>query len=142
MQWEARDAGLLTRAVRRLATLRHEQPVLRQRRFLHGRFTSRSTGLADVAWLDTDAAPMGEGAWHAGDARFLALLLAVDPGLLMSVRTTRRAPLTASDEDTAPGAVLVLLNTGEAPVRFPLAGDALPRGRWERLWDSAARSPP
>lgn len=137
LNWDTRDAQILTAAVRRLSTLRRQQPVLRQRRYLHGRFSSRSSGLADVAWLDARAGAMDETAWHDGHGAFLALLLAVDPGLLNLHIAGARGDV-AADEDTAPGALLALFNTGARSIRFPLDGDLLPQGRWDTLWDSAS----
>ncbi|SKB06943.1 glycogen debranching protein GlgX [Aeromicrobium choanae] len=72
IDWSAPDTELLD-LVRRLVRLRRDQPVLRQRTFMHGR--ERADGHRDVAWHRADgAAPTAED-WHDPEWRSVGLLL-------------------------------------------------------------------
>lgn len=110
---EARDGF---EQVRALLRLRREQPLLRQTRYLHGRYRSRVTGLADITWLAPDGSPMSEAAWHESQRRALALRLA--------------------DRDSA-DTLLILFNAGSDAVEFTLD----PAGPWTLLYSTAPHSP-
>ena len=69
--WAATDSDLLA-FTRRLVALRHDHPVFRRRRWLHGR--SRR-GAPDVAWLKPDGTEMSDEDWDVGFARSLGLFL-------------------------------------------------------------------
>jgi isoamylase len=112
LDWSRADDAL-TGFVARLVALRAAHPVLRQRRFLHGRVRGIG-GPPDVAWLRPDATPPAHQDWH--DPAFLA------------VGVVKR--MAAEGHDTAADAVLVYFNCGEAvPV-------TLPPGRWQVVLDT------
>jgi glycogen operon protein len=71
--WAGADAGL-TDFVARLAALRRDHPVLRQRRFLHAR-PRASDGLPDVIWRRADGTPPSAEDWHDPAFRCLGVEL-------------------------------------------------------------------
>jgi glycogen operon protein len=71
--WAGADTGLAA-FVARLAALRRAHPVLRQRRFLHGR-PRAGDGLRDVIWRLPDGREPGETDWHDAGLRCLGLEL-------------------------------------------------------------------
>lgn len=73
LDWENADQKQLA-FVRRAIALRNAQPVLRQKRFLHGSIQCESTQLPDVQWLNHSAEVMQEEHWHT-EKRFIGLLL-------------------------------------------------------------------
>jgi isoamylase len=79
--------------VARLARLRAEHPVLRQKRFLHG--TVRSDGLPDVTWRRADGQTPAPGEWHDPAFRFLGVVLRM-----------------AAEGPDAPDAIFAAFNTG------------------------------
>jgi glycogen operon protein len=58
-----------------LARLRAALPCLRAERFFEGRRAWAPDAVPDVAWLRADGAPMGDGDWHDGGHRVLAMVL-------------------------------------------------------------------
>lgn len=96
--------------VRGLVAIRRSRPLLRQTRFLHGR--PGPNGDADVVWLRADGERMREETWEDPATRTLGQLL-----------------------NGLNGAVLMLLNAGEADVAFTLPGGE--KADWRRLVDSA-----
>ena len=72
IDWAHVDEELLgfTRAVMRL---RAEHPVFRRRRFFTGDVAAN--GLPDIAWLQADGTPMGEGDWTSPNADPLQVFL-------------------------------------------------------------------
>lgn len=62
LDWATPDTAL-QRFVARLAALRRVHPVLRQKRFLHGR-KRPVDGLPDVIWRRADGATVTSGEWH------------------------------------------------------------------------------
>jgi isoamylase len=73
VKWAQADAAL-TAFVTRLAALRRDHPVLRQRRFLHARARARD-GLPDVIWRRADGSPPAPEDWHDPAFRCLGLEL-------------------------------------------------------------------
>ncbi|RST87741.1 glycogen debranching enzyme GlgX [Aquibium carbonis] len=59
--------------MRKLIRLRHQQPLLRQRYFLHGE--PRPTGASGVCWLRADGEQMTDEDWHQPHTRAFAMLL-------------------------------------------------------------------
>jgi glycogen operon protein len=115
LDWGQGDAALL-RFVRRLAGLRRELAVLRQRRFLHGR-ARPADGLADVIWRRADGSvPRGED-WHDPAFRCLCVELRMaaetpDPGAPAVYAVFNAGPAVALRlPDTAPGWECVLDTT-------------------------------
>ncbi len=73
IDWAAADAGL-TDFVARLIALRRAYPVLRQRRFLHGRLR-HADQLPDVIWRKADGTVPAPAEWHDPAFRCLCLEL-------------------------------------------------------------------
>jgi glycogen operon protein len=73
VSWAGADAGL-TAFVARLAALRRDHPVLRQRRFLHAR-PRASDGLPDVIWRRADGTLPASEDWHDPAFRCLGVEL-------------------------------------------------------------------
>jgi len=73
LQWQPGDAAM-TAFMARLAALRREHPVLRQRRFLHARPRGED-GLRDVIWRRADGGEPRAQDWHDADFRCLGVEL-------------------------------------------------------------------
>jgi isoamylase len=110
LDWSLDEEGReLLEFVRRLAALRAKHPVLRRRRFFHGR---RVHGLdvRDVVWLKPNGEEMGERDWFANYVRSLGMLL---NGQVMQ-EWSERGDLILDDT------LLVLLNAYWEPLDFAL----------------------
>ena len=111
--------------VKRLAALRAKHPVLRRRRFFHGR---RVHGLdvRDVVWLKPNGDEMGERDWFINYVRSLGMLL---NGQVMQEWSAR-------GEFVFDDPLLVLLNAYWEPLSFtlPTLATALP---WRVIIDTA-----
>jgi isoamylase len=101
----ARGDRALEGFVARLARLRAEHPVLRQRRFLHGE--TRADGNRDVVWRRADGAEPTAGDWHDPAFRCLCVVLRM-----------------AAEGPDVPDAVFAAFNTGAA------CDLVLPPGDW------------
>lgn len=122
--WEEIDAAFLT-FVRQLAALRRAHPVLRRRRFLHGR-QHDAAGQADVTWLAEDGTALTPGHWQEPDRRHLALLLAGGA-----------APdLAADGRPQHDRTLLLLLNAAATPAVYTLPSQP-GGGVWRTLLDTA-----
>jgi len=111
LDWAKADTSL-TAFIARLVALRAGSPVLRQRRFLHGRL--RADGLPDVVWLRPDGVTPAPQDWH-------------DPGFRALGVVVRMA---AEGGDASADAALIYLNCGaEVPV-------TLPPGNWRLMLDT------
>jgi isoamylase len=73
IDWERADLALMA-YVGRLARLRHAHPVLRQRRFLHGRVREQD-GQRDLIWFKPDGTEPGPGDWQNPALRTIAVLI-------------------------------------------------------------------
>ncbi len=109
----------------RLIRIRHEQPVLRRRRFFRGRAV-RGADVKDIAWLDPGGSEMTDESWNAGFVRCLGVRL---EGNAIDEVDERGQPVTG---DT----LLMLLNAHHDPIEFTLPVEE-PDERWERLMDTA-----
>jgi len=69
--WENVDTELLE-FCRKLIAMRRAHPVLRRRRWFHGRSIR---GVPDVAWIKPDGTEMTDEDWEAGFARSLGMFL-------------------------------------------------------------------
>jgi glycogen operon protein len=69
---ETPEAKALTTYVGRLARLRHENPVLRCRHFLHGK-DEPAPGILDFAWFDTHGEIISSDSWNNPEKRLFAL---------------------------------------------------------------------
>jgi isoamylase len=105
--------------VSRLAALRRAYPILRCRRFLHGRERD-GEGVPDTLWLAPDGQALTPAAWNEAGRRALALVL------------NGRARPELAATPAAARCLLLLLNAGPAaqPFQLPRLG-AIPG--WELL---------
>jgi len=139
LDWERADTGL-TRFIGRLAQLRRDNPVLRQRRFLHARARA-ADGLRDVIWRRPNGVEPSPQDWH--DPAFRCLCVEIryaaesenpDPDALLAVFNCGPA-VALTLPDTAPGWELILdttrpdLTTGPAPSQVPSQSVLLLRAR-------------
>ncbi|MGE0040000.1 MAG: glycogen debranching protein GlgX [Vicinamibacterales bacterium] len=120
------DRQALLEFTQRLLRIRREQPVLRRRRFFHGR---RVSGVKDVMWLDRTGREMDDKAWGRADLRCLGMHL----------------PAEAADDVDEAGrpiegdTLLVLFNGHDVEVGFALGPAALRTG-WSCLVDTFDRA--
>jgi glycogen operon protein len=125
VNWDLDDRqASLFAFTRTVFQIRHANPVLRRRTFFGGRVLPKSGG-KDLTWLRPDGAEMTEQDWHDPERRALGMLIDGDAA---DEEDDRGRPITG---DT----MLLLLNAGDAPVRFALP---LPNGRgiWVELVDT------
>jgi isoamylase len=117
-------ADALTEFTQTLIGLRHEYPVLSRQWYLHGNHLSISTGLPDVSWLNMHAELMTHSDWHDAEVGFVALQLMGDA-------------IPESENETASGTLLLLINGGDKDILFPLVSAKLAGPSWQLLIDSA-----
>ena len=109
---------------RRLIQVFHQHPVLRRRKFFHGR-QIRGAEVQDLAWFRPDGQEMSDDDWHNPQARWLGLQLAGDAIEEVDARGNRIV------DDT----LLLLLNAHHEPVTF-LLPTSRPPVRWEVVLDT------
>jgi glycogen operon protein len=109
---------------RRLIQLFHQHPVLRRRKFFHGR-RIRGAEVQDLAWFRPDGQEMSDDDWNNPQARWLGLRLAGDAIEEVDARGNRIV------DDT----LLLLLNAHHEPVTFVLPAYR-PSVRWEVVLDT------
>jgi isoamylase len=109
---------------RRLIQVFHQHPVLRRRKFFHGR-QIRGSEVQDLAWLRPDGQEMSDDDWRDSEARYLGLQLAGDAIEEVDARGHRIV------DDT----LLILLNAHHEPVTF-LLPTSRPPVRWEVVLDT------
>jgi isoamylase len=115
--WDGADAALIAFTARLIA-LRHNNSVLRQKRFLHAAI--RSDGLRDIIWRRADGAEPTGADWHDAGFRCLGL------ELRLSASSQQHSDQPNTD------ALFVLFNAGsESPVHLP---DTVPA--WHLLLDT------
>jgi glycogen operon protein len=103
----------------RLVALRREQPVLRRRKYFHGR-PIRGSGLKDITWVRPDGREMQEQDWEDPSVQWLGMCLAADDLYEYDERGERVGGDT----------LLVLLNASPEPRPF-----RLPRFRQGKSWE-------
>ena len=101
------EGRALTAFVARLLALRRTYPVLRSRRFLHGR-SEPAPGILDIAWFDERGEPISPEAWNNPEQRVLAV---------------RRAD---TDPDNAVILLTLCLNPSSEKRRFRLPPPVVP----------------
>jgi glycogen operon protein len=85
IDWQrACDFRWLTEFVRQLVALRHELPLLRQRRFLTGEVID-TTGLKDVTWLLAAGTEITQDEWVDSGLRCFGMLLGGEPAACLLV---------------------------------------------------------
>ena len=115
----AEDAAL-TEFVRRLLTIRREDPAFRRRAFLTGKLVEE-TALKDVTWLAPDGGEMTPADWADPHARCLGMQL--------------YRPAGAGAGGLAESHVLLILNAHDSDMAVPLPGARL--GSWSLVLDTA-----
>jgi isoamylase len=119
LDWSLDEEGrALLDFVKRLARLRSEHPVLRRRRFFHGRRV-HGLGVRDIVWLKPNGDEMGERDWFTNYVRSLGMLL---NGQVMQ-EWSERGDFVFDDP------LLVLLNAYWEPLAF-----SLPSLDGQRAW--------
>jgi glycogen operon protein len=108
-----------------LIRIRHDNPVLRRRRFFRGRAV-RGADVKDIAWLDPIGSEMTDESWHAGFVRCLGVRL---EGNAIDEVDERGQPIAG---DT----LLMLLNAHHDAIDFTLPLEDADE-RWERLMDTS-----
>jgi len=111
--------------VKYMIRIRKHQPVLRRRRFFHGR-PIRGSNVKDLMWFEPSGKEMDDAAWHNPSARCLGYQIA-------------GSGLDECDEEGNPlegDTLFVMMNAGSEPVLFVLPPHG-PDERWQRLVDTA-----
>jgi glycogen operon protein len=109
---------------RRAAGLMRHHPVLRRRRFFHGR-RLRGADVRDIMWLAPSGREMTEPEWNAGHVKYIGVRLAGDA-------------IDEVDEDGTPivgSTLLYLMNASNARVPFTLSAFVV-EPRWQTLLDT------
>ncbi len=131
IDWRARRADRkLQQFLKQLIAIRHSQPVLRRPHFLHATNTSKSTGVADVCWFNSQAQVMTDDDWHNQESQFLGLLL---PG---DASDAKNAMGETDDGD----ALLILFNLGHEAVDFRVQDMPNLGARWELILNTFAEA--
>ena len=106
-QAESTEGEALTAYVERLMRLRHENPVLRCRHFLHGQ-DEPAPGIRDIEWFDTHGQIISSESWNNPEKRLFAL---------------RRA---AKNDDGSVAVLTLFLNPSESDRAFRLPTQNVP----------------
>ena len=109
---------------RGLIGLFRAHPVLRRRRFLHGRQVAGSSG-KDLTWYGADGTEMTHEAWFPPEVKTLGLQFAGDA---IEERGPKGEPIL---DDT----LLIILNADQQPVDFSLPNEGAGQG-WELVFDT------
>ncbi len=121
IDWERADLALFG-FVRRLASMRRKHPVLRQRRFLHGRVREQD-GQRDLLWFGADGKEPGPGDWQNPGLKCIGVL----------IRGASEGPAG----DAAHEAVYAVFNAASAQAVTLPAGDG-----WRLILDTAQPDAP
>lgn len=111
--------------VRHMLRLRRQHPVLRRRRFFHGR-PIRGQGIKDLAWFSPDGKEMNEDAWNAHFVRCLGFRLV---GTAIDELDENGNPV---EDET----LFIMLNAHHESLRFILPKQAAGEV-WERILDTS-----
>ncbi|MEU8032708.1 glycogen debranching enzyme, partial [Streptomyces sp. NPDC049099] len=126
VQWPESSEGDLLEFVRAMVWLRRDHPVLRRRRFFHGRPVEGTHGeLSDIAWFTPEGAEMTQRDWDSARASALTVFL---NGNAISEPGPRGERIT---DDS----FLLMFNASPAPLDFLVPVD---HGRqWQVVVDTA-----
>jgi isoamylase len=94
--------------VKRLIAIRKSQPVLRRRKFFHGR-SIRGSDVKDVYWMSPQGIEMTESAWNSNETKSFGLLMMGD----LEETDERGRPIKGDN-------LLLLINSGDKMVPFKL----------------------
>jgi glycogen operon protein len=122
--WQHVDEALLDFCAR-LVALRGEHPVLRRRRWFHGR-AIHGAGCEDIAWFTLEGEQMEEENWGAGFVKTLGVFL---NGQAIPNPNAKGEPV--SDDS-----FYIVFNADDSAHAFTLPGERCGR-RWTRLFDTA-----
>lgn len=125
LRWKRNnEENQLVEFTRRLIHFRHQHPVFRRPKYLHGKRV-RGTDFKEVMWFGPSGNEMNGEEWHGHSARVLGALFS---GKTATIRDERGNPVT---DDT----FLLLFNAHHENVPFTLPGR---NGmRWQLLIDTA-----
>jgi glycogen operon protein len=115
-------ARRLIQFVKRLTSLRHRFPILRQKRFLSGVY-NEALGVKDVAWISAAGLEMTEAQWKDPHTRCF--------GMLLDGRAQQSGIRQRGQEAT----LLLVVNSWQDVVHFTLPG-ANGGGEWSLLADT------
>ena len=119
VDWKTKDDDFLD-FCRQAIAFRRDNPILRQKRFLHAR-PSGSDGKPDIFWRRGDGREMQQDDWIAPDLRLLGVEMRMAQGTPSYVEKS--------------SALYILFNAGDkATVTLPESG---PGTRWARVFDTA-----
>jgi len=110
---------------RHLIKIRHDHPVLRRRKFFHGR-PIRGTGVKDIMWLRPDGKEMSDEDWGASWIHCLGVLLIGEV----------RDEVDENGESLYDNAFFLILNSHHDPIPFT-APTPLPGIKWEVTVDTS-----
>jgi glycogen operon protein len=126
LNWELNEEQRdLLAFTRQMIAIRREQPVLKRRKFFHGR-QIRGTEVKDVTWYEPSGKEMPDGAWDAGFVRCLGVRWAGD----VIAEVDERGEKIVGDS------LLILLNAHHEPITFTLPAAGRSK-QWERMIDTA-----
>ncbi len=120
------EAEALTEFVRRLIAIRAQHPVLRQARFVTGRYNEED-GARDVIWLAPTGHEMSIADWHEPDTRSFAMMLngrasgVEDATLLLLLNASAEAVDFRVPAEDGAGSWRVLFDTADDAASSPVA---------------------
>ncbi|MCP4414262.1 MAG: glycogen debranching protein GlgX [Gammaproteobacteria bacterium] len=104
--------------VRKLISLRKEEPLINRSYYQHGDIFSNKTGLADISWLNANGQPMQDEEWHNHKAKCLAILLGnVEKKLTLSKGNLEKKQHCAI-ENIKNDALLIIFNASHHSQHF------------------------
>ncbi len=115
-------AERLIRFVKRLTSLRHRFPILRQKRFLSGVY-NEELGVKDVTWISASGEEMSEAQWKDPHTRCFGMLL------------DGRAQQTGIKQRGQEATLLIVFNSWQDVVKFSLP-NTNGGGEWSLLADT------
>ena len=122
VNWDEADPDFLA-FCRQIIAFRKDNPILRQKRFLHSRKRAVD-GKPDVFWRQANGDAMAEEDWASADLRFLGV----------EMRMARGTPAY----EPRLGAIYLLFNAGgQTKAILP---EAMPGHRWHRIIDTSGKS--
>jgi glycogen operon protein len=111
--------------VKKVVSLRKEQPVFQRRKFFHGR-RIRGSDIKDLSWFEPSGQEMSDDAWNAGFVKCLGMRLAGD---VIGDVDEKGEPIVGET-------ILVLLNAHHEAIPFTLPATRAEH-HWESLLDTA-----
>lgn len=121
----SKEGESLLSFTKKIVRLWREQPVLRRRKFFHGKLI-RGAGVKDIVWLDVDGLEMTDKAWQTPHVRTFGVFL---PGDAIS-------DVDRNGEKIEGDSLLVLMNSShlEVPFHLPACREGW---QWELFLDTS-----